>query len=227
MDNANSTLITAREVVRYSPDNLHGDVAHKCTFIIQKEEKLFRKCLGWAFYQALLADKISYPQGTWSVFMENASYAVGDIVMFYDDLYIATQATTGQKPVANSAFWSEAPKFNNPLYEFLWVRYLRYLLAYSVLNTGILSSAIRSTATGLQRTADKEQSRPATLAEIDAFKHEMDGDTRDILENMDFYIKENPNQYPLYRDGDYCKAEVCVIRKKRHFGFNTSQYERY
>ena len=220
-----NTLITAREVVRFSPDNLHGDVDAKCVYLHLKEQKLFRKCLGWDFYEALLADKIEYQAGDWSVFLEGQSYNEGDIVLFYDCLFIAAQNTDGsQKPVQNSAFWNIAPKFNNSNYEYLWTVYLRYLLAFEVLGTGILTSAIRSTATGLQRTADKEQSTPATLAEIHAFKHELDGDSRDILDNMDFYVEQNPDLYPLYRDGEFCQKQTCEKRKRRHYGFNTKQY---
>ena len=148
--NANISLIEPHEVKLHAPSDAHDDSASRCEYIIMKEEKLFRECLGMIFYHDLISDKIEYPPGTYEEFDESKNYNVGEIVLKKDRLFECIKDTQKDKP-GNEIYWANAPKFANEKYQYLWERYLKFLIAFYVVYTSSVTHAIRQTAVGLQR----------------------------------------------------------------------------
>lgn len=222
-DNPNITLIEPHEVRMFAPTDAHDDSASRCEYIIMKEEKLFRECLGMPWYHDLIKEKIRYPEGTYEEFDESKPYKVGDIVLEKGMLYECIMDTEDESP-GNTKFWKPAPKFNNDKYQYVWSRYLKFIIAFYVVHTSTVTHAIRQTAIGLQRKNSKN-SRAANLQEIYAYKKDVLLDAKDHLINMDNFIKEHPECFPLYAVED-CKTDGCVtIKRKRHYGFNTGGSE--
>jgi len=90
----------------------------------------------------------------------------------------------------------------------------------------VLYRAIKDTSIGLVRRKSLEAD-PAELDELYAVKKEAMLDIKDILRNMDIFLKRDPTKFPLYPPNETttssdCRDGTCVqIKKKRHFGFNT------
>lgn len=221
---AQDTLITPQEVVQYGPGDKHESGITDCSFIVMKEEKLFRECLGWDFYLALIADRIVYD--TYTSFVYGTNYSVGDIILENGILYECIQATTGTQTLENVLYWKVAPKFVNTDYEFLWRRYLRTLLAFTISHTSLVYKAVNLTDQGLVRKKG-ENFDAADMKDVYLLKGEYAGDIRDILKNMDEYIMANKDKFPDYikikeNDNLLCKSKDgnCGYDKKDFYGFN-------
>lgn len=230
---SSDSLITAQEVVDYSPvgTNSHADL--RAEFLALKEEKLARKCLGWEFYLALMEDRVIYrPDGSGDVqyvnFRETTSYDVGDVVLHDGRLYTVTIATNGtQRPSLDvtNRYFKIAPRFNTDEYNFIWERYLRTIIAFSISETSVMYRAVHDTATGLIRKFNPETSEKASLRELSALKGEYAGDIGDLVNNMTEFILEN-RELTIFAEFKAIK-EACHGRcqsRVRHHGFNTNRY---
>lgn len=227
------SLITAQEVVDYSPvsTNSHGDM--RANFLALKEEKLFRKCFGWEFYQALMDDRVIYrPDASgdvqYVVFREGTSYAVDDVVLHEGRLYTVTIAVTGsQRPSLDvtNRYFKLAPRFTTEEYNFIWERYLRTIIAFSISETSVFYRAIQDTATGLVRKYNPETSAVASLRELSALKGEYAGDIGDMVKNMTEFILDH-KELAIFAEFGPIK-EACNSQcqpRNRHHGFNTNKY---
>lgn len=219
---ADTTLITPYEVIQFAPSAAHADTMTKRTHIVSKEEKLFNDCFGYDFYLKLIADLIDYPSDSYSDFSKHVSYNVDDVVLFEGQLYkaIQEQASGNIQSVNNKLYWSIAPKFNNVKYQFLWIRYLRELLAWNVVHTSALYTMIQLTGIGLQKKKT-ENSDSIDLKELAHYKAEVTGDIMDIISNMETYILRNKEDFKDYK----AVKELCADNtnncppKKRFYGW--------
>lgn len=219
--NSRISLITPNEVKKFSPSDAHDNTSIREVFIQNKEEKLFNIYFGWEFYEALIADKIDYETlpsyvGDYSA---TTAYTAGQTVQFVDELFTLIVAnSTGIAPT-NKVNWTRAKKFTNDDYNFLWERYLRNILAFNVLYTSVLYSAIQVTAKGVIKTKS-DTFDSVSLKELHSYKDGVKLDIEDICYNMDLFIQRNPLKYPLYKP--LIKNECGTKKKKRYnnFGFN-------
>lgn len=224
----NDTLITAQEVIEYSYSSNHSYVAERCNYIVGIEEQFFNNCLGWAFYEALLADKYIYRMnantGAGEInithFAEGANYTAGAHVEYEGVIYRAIVNITGATSVYNQAQFTRADKFKTAAYQYLWDRYLAKILAFSVTTTSVMYRLIRDTPKGLLKNYDEGQSRPADLKEAMALKAEAKVDVDMLIKSMEAYIERNAAAYPAYKT-DNCKQGSCTKNSfTKNLGFN-------
>jgi hypothetical protein len=193
---AHKTLATPFEIKSVSQVSINTNESTFCACIKTQEETLFNTCFGRDFYKDLQADKAVY---TYNDFIKNTAYSVGDVVLYFGQLFICTQATTGtaaQEP-NNNSYWEAAPKFNNTDYNTLWDGWLLLIIADFVIANSAIGNSIEQTAQGLiRKTGDYFQ--PATASEISISKKQRVENARATIKNMEVYILENPTHYPSY-----------------------------
>jgi len=226
---AKDSLITSKEVVDSTPVANNSYAEMRTEFLILKEEKLFRACFGKDFYADLMNDRVKYRiDGTgdeiYVNFREGTAYAVGVFVLHEGRMYEVTLATTGtQRPSleVQNEYFKVAPKFATADYNFLWERYLRTIIAFSITESSLFYRHIQDTAKGLLKKFDEGQSRNATYQEVHALKGEYAGDIGDLIENMEAFILDNPLSFPNYR-AVLKPCDSGCNNRSRHYGFNTN-----
>lgn len=203
----------------------------RSSFIVMKEEKLFRKWFGWDFYSDLMNDKVAYRldgsgDEVYVNFREGTVYAVGDFVLHEGRLYKVTKITTGvERPSLDvqNEYFVLAPKFATDEYNFIWERYLKTIIAFSINESSLFYRAIQDTAKGLLKKFD-DNTVNANFKELNALKGDYAGDIDDLITNMESFILDNKDLtvFANYKavvdscdEGEYRK-------RRRHFGFNTN-----
>lgn len=229
--NARESLITTQEVIDNSPVSGTSYPEMRVQVLSIEEEKLFRKCFGWDFYQDLMADKVDYRidgggDEQYTNFRETTTYSVGDFVLHEGRLYEVTQATTGaQRPSLEyqNPYFKLAPKFATDEYNFIWERYLKTILAFTITESSIVYRAYQDTPKGIVKKYDEGQTASATLREVSALKSDYAGDIADMIKSMECFILENKElavfaNYKAIKDacGERCQP------RRRHYGFNTN-----
>jgi hypothetical protein len=227
---AKDSLITSQEVIDNTPVSGSSVPSMRTHFIAMKEEKLFRKCFGWEFYLALMADKVSYKLSggdeTYTAFREGVNYSVGDFLLHEGRLYEVTKVTTGtQRPSleVQNEYFKLAPKFHSPEYNYLWERYLKGIIAFSITESSLLYRAIQDTAKGLVKKYDEGQTQNANIREVYALKSDYAGDIGDLIRNMEDFILENKDLdvFSKYK-AIAAPCESGCQSRRRHYGFNTN-----
>jgi len=221
------TLITPQEIVDYAPVDPNSYSEQRLPFIAMREEKLFRKCLGFDFYKAMMADKVKYgatdcqADVTYTNFTEGKKYVEDDVVIYKNRLYKAKANTTGTQPPTNQGFWILAPRFKSADYNYLWERYLRVILAFSISNDTLFYRIVSDEPTGLVQKKS-ENFQPITIKDAGRVKQEYQINIDDMMSMMHEFLAENKDIYPDYAplktDGNCVN---CNINKPRHYGFNT------
>lgn len=224
------SLITSQEIIDNTPVGKSSYPDMRTPFIIAKEERLFRTCFGWDFYLDLMNNKVVYKldgsgDEQYVNFREATNYDVGDFVLHEGRLYECTKVTTGtQRPSmeVQNEYFVLAPKFATDEYNFIWERYLKTIIAFSITAGSVFYRAIQDTAKGLLKKFD-ENSETATMRELGALKGEYIGDISDIIANMEEFIIEN-RELTVFENykaiAEPCEDECRTSR--RHYGFNTN-----
>lgn len=223
--NSTDTLITPQEIVDYAPVDPNSYSEQRLPFIAMREEKLFRKCLGFDFYKAMMADKVKYGPTDCAAdvkyrnFTEGTSYVEDDVVLYKNRLYKAKVNTNGKQVPTNQGYWILAPRFKKSEYNYFWERYLRLILAFSISNDTLFYRIVSDEPTGLvQKKSDNFQ--PITIKDAGRVKQEYQINIDDMMSMMHEFLKENKTLYPDYAPlKDECTN--CNINKPRHYGFNT------
>ncbi len=229
---SSDTLITAQEVVLCSPLSPEvGSINH--ALIINAEERIFRKCMGYKFYNELMADRRKYVRTdaivdtpntyAYTSFKEGTVYQVGKYVLKDGVLWKVKVLTTGSQIPPNREYFQLAERFINENYEYLWQRYLRNLLAFETSAIGMPYRAVQDTGKGLLRKYDDGSTMPAKQGEIAYLQKNYQGDIDTMIANMEAFIYENKSEFPNYlkfSDENLC-GKGCNKRRVRHYGFNT------
>ncbi len=222
------TLLKASWLRSYAPASAGFDAGAACTFIVQEEEHLFRKCLGWEFYLELLANQNDY--STLRLFRANTAYVVGDRVVDSSGIvaYECIQNTTGTQTLANEAYFTVLPIFANPAYDFIWNRYLASLIAKRVSMSMAVNVSIQLGAHGAVRPKG-DLFEAATTKEIEAFKSGSATDADKILELLQAYMLDHPDDFATSavvirsRENKLCKSskDPCgmVGKTRKNLGF--------
>lgn len=208
-----TTLITAFEVVKYSPVKHDYPTSYICDHIYNKELKLFNgKNLLRETYTKLVADLIEYSNVTeWDI---DDTYNENDIVLLDGCIYVSLEDTNTNSPV-DSAYWMLAPKFNTACYNVLWVNFLRRYLAYNIIYTSIQYSTYQATSKGLtKQLQDNTGSGVVNKDEFFGWKREILDDAKDILENMIEWMGDNLTCFPELETTGICSPTA----KKVHRG---------
>jgi hypothetical protein len=235
---ATDTLITAEEVLALDQSTDHSYALERCAHISDIEEQLFNECFGWAFYEALLADRINYQRSgsvpvpgavTYEIYARQDSYTVGDKVKHEGIVYTVVQNTDGTQAISDTRYFTRAAKFANANYQYLWDRYLGRLLAFSVTTSSVMYRLLKDTARGLVKQFDEGNSRPASINEVMALKREGAVDVERIRANMDEYVRRNSAAFPGYKSHDDCREEdgcrTSLAGYTKDLGFNVEHDE--
>lgn len=229
--NSRDSLITAQEVIDNTPVANTSYPDMRGHFIAMKEEKLFRKCFGWDFYIDLMADRVSYKLAggdeTYTNFREGVNYAVGAFVLHEGRLYEVTKVTTGtQRPSleVQNEYFKLAPKFATAEYNYIWERYLKGIIAFSITESSLLYRAIQDTAKGLVKKFDEGSTQNANIREVYALKSDYAGDIGDMIRNMEDFIVENDDLTVFANYKAILKpCKTGCDSRRRHYGFNTNK----
>lgn len=210
------TLISAQEVIYYTPTQKGMDAGLIKPLVPLREESLFRTWLGFEWYGQLLEDLKD--NSTATGFISGSNYSSGALVIWRDLIYEATGNTTGQPP-SDTDFWKEADKFNAAHNNVLWRRYLRTVLAWHILHTGLVYNAIRNTGMGVAQPAGEHQV-PVNHRLLSSFKAEVGGEFQAFLQTMDAYLREQSATFPKYRGNEHAGDQGNVGKRRRYYGFN-------
>jgi len=225
---AKETLLTAQDVVDNAPVDPNSYADQRSQFIAMREEKLFRAKFGMDFYKALLADKVRYSAVSgsgltvYANFQEGTTYAANAVVLYKNRLYKAKSNGTTQIPT-NEGRWIVAPKFEDENYEYLWQRYLRTVLAFSVSNDSLFYRMVSDTPMGILQKYEEGKTRPIKVQEAGRLKQQYQADIDDLIATMDAFLLENAEIFPDYlptKNGCKSKNEYAKS-KRRNLGFNT------
>jgi hypothetical protein len=191
-----------------------------------KEEKAFRECFGWTFYEELLADLVDY--SGLSVYDGTQSYVLDDQVLWDGQPYKALVANTTAHKNPLKGEWECLPKFATPCFETLWDGYMRQYLAMAVLTTVAVTNSIRFTHIGTQKNFT-DHSVAADIPDVMRWKKEVIGDMDDIFNNMLWHVRKNPDcfgNFGVLDPPDKMDHEECGIgcndtgTKKGWYGFD-------
>lgn len=216
-------LHTNDSVKRYARTDQHLTACGDAD-IIEVERIEFLGCLGWDFYQELLANEPDYSSAaTWAP----GSYAEGDVVKYRGYYKIATTATT-QEP--NGAEWENAPTFEEPLFETMWCEYLGRYLALCVVRNDLAGHMVKVSDKGIVRQVS-ENTIPATRAEVELLSKDIDRKISGAFKLLDTYLMDNKTA--LKGDGvtvafrnyagikNTCGTTPCANRKRNRNGYNS------
>ena len=224
--NAGETIITPQEIVDFAPVDPNSYSEQRTPFIGMREEKLFRKCLGIDLYKVMMADKVVYTFGytgcgtSYTHFTEGKNYVEDDVVLYKSRLYQCTTTTTGIQLPTDKGYWTLAPKFKTAAHNYLWERYLRTILAFSISSDSLFFRIISDEAVGVvQKQSD--QFKPLSVKDAGRVRQEYQGDIDDLMGVMHEFIRENPDDYPDYAPLSEKNCDPCKINQPRHYGFNT------
>jgi len=203
------TLITAWEVVKYSPEADNTPTANVQPHIFQKEQAFARKVLGDDFYQLLIADLVDH--GDVNAWDKSATYNTGDVVEYYGLTLKSLQDANTINPCEDTGgtWWAETQKFTTPCFESLWVLYLRRYLAFLIMADALEYTTYPSGARGVSERFDEALGvKSASWQIFAARKQRLLQDAGEILENMKSYMVK---QHELWKEDnttgcDFSKA---------------------
>lgn len=213
------SLITAWEVVMFSPVKRDFPTAFLCNAIKPKELTLFRECLGNQLYLDLIADLVDYT--SYEEYNSSTTYNIGDVVLLDTCLFVSLINTNASNPYDTDA-WELGKKFTTDCYNELWECHLRQYLAYMVIYTTINYATTQAGAKGITKFNDGVSGEAsvhykALFAYEQNFKRALLDDANDILENMKVFMKDNPTCFPDFADA--CGRDKCKIKRSRRIAY--------
>lgn len=177
------TIITAREVLKYSIVDKHTAPAMVEPLIRTLEETLFRTTLGWKWYNELLEDLEDL--SSYSQFNKGQVYQVGEFVEYQEEIWKCLQTTTGAElPGSSPTYWSQNPKFQTAANQTLYDNYLVYLLAWTITAKAAVFAAFRIANVGVKSDGG------ASLQELSAANAELISTVKALIFNMHKYLFE-------------------------------------
>lgn len=189
-----SSLITAWEVVRYSPEDDNFPTSKVEPFIETTEETLRRKWLGEDFYDTLLADKTSYTATVWDA---TATYSQDDYVDYYGVILRSkTNSNTTAPCDDDGTDWAEVNKFDTLCYNTLWTKYLRRYLAFIIMSKALKATTYPAGSKGVVKYIDDQAGTMGVSAkELESKVSALLKEADEILENMQEWIKDTYSDY--------------------------------
>lgn len=202
------TLITAWEVVKYSPVSNKFPTAY-VNGIYRKEISFARKWLGKDFYDLLIADLVDY--GEVKNWTNGETYALNEYVDYLGLILRSKAADNGADPCTDDGTnWEEAKKFQDTTcYEPLWTDgSLREYLALYIMQSVLVTSTIQAGAKGVTEWLDDNTgTKSASKNTLLTLKEQIIQDANESLENLQCYIWDNKD------DCDFSKVKFIAEQK--------------
>lgn len=225
---AQTQLITAYEVIRYSPAGRDYPETHVCDRIALVEETLWNKCFGWDFYDYMITKISPLPTGQveWEV---GQSYAINQWVIRDSCSYKSLAGANTTDPLTDTTNWERHRKFTDDCLNELWEGYLRQYLAFKIYAGSLIYTTHNSTAGGLVIRSNEDGrgggTRVASKGEIIYSQEKILSDIQDIYDNMISWLKKNKTDclFPTIKVLDESCGTDCIQRKsKRRWAFKTA-----
>lgn len=184
-------LITAWEVIRYSPASDKFPPGEVEPHIFQTEFAFARKYFGITLYNVLVAALVDYGKpDEWDA---TATYDADDIVVYFGSVLKSLVGSNTTNPCEDDGTkWAVAEKFSTACYEDLWNIHLRDYLAFLVMSTALDYSTYKITAKGAIEFFDDESGiRTAGYKSFSNLKTKLIHDAEERLENMKCYMEDS------------------------------------
>ena len=177
--------------MRYSPESGKYPPQMVERHIFRKEQKFARECLGFDFYDLLIADLKDW--SSIKAWVSGTSYDSGDLVNYYGLIIESKVAANTNDPCEDTggAYWMLAQKFNTACYETLWADYMRDYLSFSIMAASIDHTTYPVSAKGAQEWAQEGGGSGSKSASYQVFvgrKNKLLNDAAEVLENMKGWV---------------------------------------
>lgn len=163
-------LITASEVVRYSPLSKTFPVDSIC-LLIDTHERMLVDCFGQSFFDYLICNLTTLPQEDWKDWVEK-TWPSNSAVLFNGRHYVSFTDTKGIPGVSSD--WQSFTRFKNNKYlNDLWEKYLREYLAFDIASSAITYATYTANAHGVMVHQDHNTNMfTANQTQITVLKNE-------------------------------------------------------
>lgn len=185
-------MITAWEVVRYSPAGATYPTVNVCEAIPHIEEAVGHKCLGEDLYEWLLSELTEYPANVQD-YDPATEYGEDEYVVRNGCLFVSTVPCNRTDPVDPENDWDTVAKFADACANTLWEKYLRRLLALRVYETVMLYDTQHSGAGGVVVALGDGYNtghRAASKGEIADRAKRIDADANLVVQNMHRWMQK-------------------------------------
>ena len=190
------SLITAFEVLKYSPAGSDYPTAHFCELIPQIEQEFARECIGTDMYDYFVGKLTAYPDNA-AEWESCNTYTTGNVVIRNGCLFVAQNVHTASDPLAQiDDDWEPFERFTDATVNTFWVKYLRRLLALKVYSSSLLYTTWRAGAGGVNIAVGDGVGggsgfRAATKTELSDLKTNLIGEIDRVTANMLQWLKDN------------------------------------
>lgn len=188
-----TTLTTAWEVVKYSPESDKFPAAYVGKHIYRKERYVRREVLGKDFYDAMLDDMVNF--GTPDEWSSETTYASGDYVKYYDTILESIASGNTVEPCAANAsgYWVEPDKFETACYNSLWIEGdLRGYLSSLVMADAVVHPTYPAGAKGVTEWISEgtESARSAKQSIVAGKQTLLRKEADEILANLKDWVED-------------------------------------
>ena len=216
------TLITAKEVLMFSPEvtGLSESVVRR--HIRREEVNFARKWLGWEFYEDLIND--SYDLDSVQDWKEATTYAQNEVVQCYGILYKSTAAGNQGNQPSTSAQWVKISKMKTAEYAELYDCFLLDYLAY-LLSAAAIEYSKPLTGKGLT-DVNNDGEKSSSIARQTLRENKTLGYASETLDNLAWWMLEEKwgNQETAYDKALIiyrCKRVIKTRPKRRRIALHT------
>lgn len=198
-----ANLITAFEVLKYSPAGSDYPTRYFCDLIPQIEQEFARECLGQDLYDYFVSKLADYPTDA-AEWDSTETYAADDTVIRNGCLFVSQVNSNTSDPLEDSVNWTAFERFTDSAVNDFWEDYLRRILALKVYMSSLIYTTWRSGAGGIVISAgDNAGFRAANKAEISDIKTGIIAEIERTTKNMIVWLGDNGT------DAGFPTALVC------------------
>lgn len=220
---ASKTLITAWEVVKFSPAGDNFPASRVVNAISQVEQKLRRTIIGAEYYDQMLEDVnefIGVEEWTPKTYQSN------DKALYLDTFIYSLIDDNDTDPAEDSdgTKWAVSDKFSNEAYQELWEKHLRAVIAYLVMSKSNIYATYQLGAKGsTEEYSDSTGTRTASNKTFLGVQGQLVVDAQELIENMKFFLEKNASTYAGVKHiADVNKGKT-VIQPGRRFYTRTKR----
>lgn len=209
-------LITAFEVLKYSPAGSDYPTAAFCDLIPQIEQEFTRECLKKELYEYFVSKLTVYPAGV-SEYDSGETYAQGDVVIRNGCLFVSAENSNASDPLAETGAWEAFERFTDAGVNELWKTYLRRILALKVYMSSLIYTTWRAGSGGITiAQGDGAGMRSANKGEISDVKRSLLAEIERTTANMREWLNDNWKAKGFPNDGvcgNTCKTPGKTSRR--------------
>jgi hypothetical protein len=199
------TLMSAYEVAKCSPIMMEYPMDILCVFIVKDERGLFESCaLGDKLYDAMLDDIEDVSEV--NVYNEMTLYNEGDRVLYEDVVLESIIDSNAIEPcdVTAKDFWRVVEKFNNPCFQELYDRFLKFYIAFTIVGRSARFATFQASSKGTVKYSEDFRGQGSGLATVTS---------------TEFYQWKQD----ILLEGDRSKSNVLEYIKEKHLAFKNDE----